>query len=108
MWGSRPYTDENSARDNGIIALFTFGEGYHNFHHIFEYDYRNGIQWWHFDPTKWLIKSLSWFKLTSNLRKAPEERIEKAKLQMQLKYAKKTLVKLPNADEVLVKIVRPQ
>jgi len=96
--------DENSARDNGIIALFTFGEGYHNFHHIFEYDYRNGIQWWHFDPTKWLIKSLSWFKLTSNLRKAPEERIEKAKLQMQLKYAKKTLVKLPNADEVLVKI----
>ena len=104
MWGSRPYTDENSARDNGIIALFTFGEGYHNFHHIFEYDYRNGIQWWHFDPTKWLIKSLSWFKLTSNLRKAPEERIEKAKLQMQLKYAKKTLVKLPNADEVLVKI----
>lgn len=104
IWGSRPYTDSNTARDNGVLAFFTFGEGYHNFHHIFEYDYRNGIHWWQFDPTKWLIKSLSWFKLTSNLRITPEERIEKAKLQMQLKYAKKKLVNLPNADEVAAKI----
>ncbi|WP_371195377.1 acyl-CoA desaturase [Glaciecola sp. SC05] len=104
IWGSRPYTDSNTARDNGVLAFFTFGEGYHNFHHIFEYDYRNGIHWWQFDPTKWLIKSLSWFKLTSNLRITPEERIEKAKLQMQLKYAKKKLVNLPNADELAAKI----
>lgn len=104
IWGSRPYTDTNSARDNGVIALFTFGEGYHNYHHIFEYDYRNGIRWWQYDPTKWLIKSLSWCKLTSNLRTTPEERIEKARLQMQLKNAKTSLVHLPNADEVLAKV----
>jgi stearoyl-CoA desaturase (delta-9 desaturase) len=104
MWGSRPYTDTNTARDNGFIALFTFGEGYHNYHHIFEADYRNGIRWWQYDPTKWLIKMLSWFGLTKNLRTTPEERIEKAKLEMQLKYAKKRLVHLPNADEVAAKI----
>ena len=33
MWGSRPYTDENTARDNPVLALFTYGEGYHNYHH---------------------------------------------------------------------------
>ncbi|MGK0372727.1 MAG: stearoyl-CoA desaturase (delta-9 desaturase) [Glaciecola sp.] len=104
IWGSRPYTDTNTARDNGIVALFTFGEGYHNYHHIFEYDYRNGIKWWQYDPTKWLIKSLSWVKLTTNLRITPEERIEKAKLQMQLKNAKTTLINLPNADEVLATV----
>jgi stearoyl-CoA desaturase (delta-9 desaturase) len=104
IWGSRPYTDTNSARDNGVIALFTFGEGYHNYHHIFEADYRNGIRWWQYDPTKWLIKSLSWCGLTTNLRTTPEERIEKAKLEMQLKYAKNRLVHLPNADEVAAKI----
>lgn len=104
IWGTRPYTDANSARDNGIVALFTFGEGYHNYHHIFEYDYRNGIRWWQYDPTKWLIKSLSWVKLTTNLRTTPEERIEKAKLQMQLKNAKTTLIHLPNADEVIAKV----
>ena len=104
IWGSRPYTDANSARDNGILAFFTFGEGYHNYHHIFEYDYRNGIKWWQYDPTKWLIKSLSWLKLTKNLRTIPEERIEKARLQMQLKHAKNHLIHLPNADEVVAKI----
>ena len=46
IWGSQPYTDKNTARDNAVLAVFTFGEGYHNYHHIFENDYRNGIHWW--------------------------------------------------------------
>lgn len=100
-WGSQPYTDTNSARDNGILAFFTFGEGYHNFHHIFEYDYRNGIRWYQFDPTKWLIKGLSFVGLTKNLRTCPEERIEKARVAMQLKRASQKISKLPNAEEVM-------
>lgn len=104
IWGSRPYTDSNTARDNGIIALFTFGEGYHNYHHIFEYDYRNGIRWWQYDPTKWLIKGLSYVGLTKKLRTTPDERIEKARLQMQLKYAKTSILHLPNSEEITAKI----
>jgi len=45
MWGSQPYTDENTARDNAFFAFLTHGEGYHNYHHIFQTDYRNGIRW---------------------------------------------------------------
>jgi stearoyl-CoA desaturase (delta-9 desaturase) len=54
-WGKQSFSKELSAVDNYIIALLTFGEGYHNFHHTFPTDYRNGIKWYHFDPTKWLI-----------------------------------------------------
>ena len=79
IWGTRPYTESNTARDNGLLALFTYGEGYHNYHHIFASDYRNGIRWWHYDPTKWMIKSLSYIGLTSKLKTTPIERIEKAK-----------------------------
>ena len=106
IWGRQPYTDQNTAKDNDILAFFTFGEGYHNFHHIFEYDYRNGIKWWQFDPTKWLIHSLSWLKLTRNLRRCPEERIEKARLAMQLQYARAKAATLPlkNKEEVLLKL----
>ncbi|MCF2950314.1 fatty acid desaturase [Paraglaciecola aquimarina] len=104
IWGRQPYTDGNTARDNDILAFFTFGEGYHNYHHIFEYDYRNGIKWWQFDPTKWLIRGLSYIGWTKNLRRCPEERIEKAKVAMQLKLAKEKVSKLPNADEVLARI----
>jgi len=104
IWGKQPYTDKNTARDNDILAFFTFGEGYHNFHHIFEYDYRNGIKWWQFDPTKWLIKGLSMIGWASNLRRCPEERIEKAKVAMQLKLAQEKISKLANSDEILAKV----
>ena len=91
IWGSRPYTESNTARDNGFLALFTYGEGYHNFHHIFVSDYRNGIRWWHYDPTKWLIKSLSYLGLASKLRKTPDEKIERAKATALLEKTKRTL-----------------
>lgn len=104
IWGSQPYTDQNSARDNGVLAFLTYGEGYHNFHHIFEYDYRNGIRWWQFDPTKWLIKSCSWFGLTKNLKVCPEDRIMKAKALMQLKRAQAKVSALPDAEILLQKM----
>jgi stearoyl-CoA desaturase (Delta-9 desaturase) len=90
-WGEQPYTDENSSRDNPVLALFTYGEGYHNFHHLFAHDYRNGIRWWHWDPTKWLIRALSFAGLTSKLRTTPEIDIERARLAMQFKRAEERL-----------------
>lgn len=95
-WGSQPYTEKNTARDNGILAFFTFGEGYHNFHHIFENDYRNGIYWWQFDPTKWLIKAGSWMGLTKKLRVVPQDKIEKARATMMLKNIQARLSVTPN------------
>jgi stearoyl-CoA desaturase (delta-9 desaturase) len=99
IWGKRPYTDKNTARDNGFLAFLTYGEGYHNFHHIFETDYRNGIKWWHFDPTKWLIKGCSYLKLTSNLKVSPQNRIEKALADMQMRRTKEKLLNLKNYHE---------
>ncbi len=106
IWGKQPYTDTNTARDNGWLALVTYGEGYHNFHHIFEFDYRNGIRWWHFDPTKWLIKGCSFVGLTHNLKVCPEDKIVKAKALMQLKraQAKALQLQLPDAEQLLQKM----
>ncbi|MFT6593589.1 MAG: stearoyl-CoA desaturase (delta-9 desaturase), partial [Zhongshania sp.] len=69
----------------------TYGEGYHNYHHIFQNDYRNGIRWWHYDPTKWLIKSASWMGLTWDLRKIPDFKIQRAVMTMQFKKAEQAL-----------------
>ncbi|HEX4870471.1 MAG TPA: fatty acid desaturase [Moraxellaceae bacterium] len=91
MWGTRPYTDENTARDNPVLALFTWGEGYHNYHHIFQYDYRNGVKWYQYDPTKWLILGLSWLGLTSNLKRCSDFSIQKAELTMQFQRAEQQL-----------------
>jgi stearoyl-CoA desaturase (delta-9 desaturase) len=74
-WGHQNYSTEHSAVDNYIISLLTFGEGYHNYHHTFAYDYRNGIRWYHFDPTKWLIWTLSKLGLARDLKKVSDTRI---------------------------------
>lgn len=87
MWGSRHYDPKQSARDNGFIALLTYGEGYHNYHHTFAWDYRNGIKWYHYDPTKWFIKVCSWFKLTYNLRVCSKWRQERTRLDVQFHNA---------------------
>jgi stearoyl-CoA desaturase (Delta-9 desaturase) len=104
IWGKQPYTDKNSAKDNAFLALLTYGEGYHNFHHIFENDYRNGIKWWDYDPTKWLIKMMSLLNLTSDLRKVPQHRIESVRLTTQLLRAQNQLTRLPNCEEIIEKI----
>ena len=73
--GDRPYDSQHTPRDSWICALITFGEGYHNYHHTFQHDYRNGVKWWQFDPTKWSIWLLSKIGLASHLRTAPDARI---------------------------------
>lgn len=59
LWGDQPYGDKNSSRDSFFVSLITFGEGYHNYHHAYPTDYRNGTKWYNFDPSKWLIFGLS-------------------------------------------------
>lgn len=82
FFGRQPYTDKNTARDNFILSVLTFGEGYHNFHHMFQADYRNGIRWYQWDPTKWWIRSLSLCGLASRLKRVSKEEIMKARLRM--------------------------
>jgi stearoyl-CoA desaturase (delta-9 desaturase) len=73
--GTQPYSKRCSAKDSWLMALFTFGEGYHNFHHEFQHDYRNGVKPWQFDPTKWIIWILSKLGWTYDLRKASGKKI---------------------------------
>ncbi|EGC39055.1 hypothetical protein DICPUDRAFT_52931 [Dictyostelium purpureum] len=80
--GEATYTDQRSPRDSFITSLVTFGEGYHNFHHEFPYDYRNGIHHSAYDPGKWLICLLSWFGQAYELKRFPSELFVKGKIQM--------------------------
>ncbi|PHQ80800.1 MAG: fatty acid desaturase [Coxiella sp. (in: Bacteria)] len=83
VFGERKYSDKQTARDNWITAFFTFGEGYHNFHHQFPLDYRNGIRFYQYDPTKWIIRSLSYVGLASGLKRVDEQRILRYRLLKQ-------------------------
>lgn len=69
LWGSQTHGASDSSRDSWWVSLITFGEGYHNYHHMYQSDYRNGPKWYNFDPSKWLIYGLSRVGLASSLRR---------------------------------------
>lgn len=79
--GRQPYSKKCSARDSLLLALFTLGEGYHNYHHEFQHDYRNGVKPWQFDPTKWVIWTLSKLRLVRDLRRVSADKIRTAQRQ---------------------------
>lgn len=79
--GDQPFDDRNSPRDHVITAFVTLGEGYHNFHHEFPSDFRNAIEWWQYDPTKWFIWTMKQLGLAYDLKTFPQNEIEKGRLQ---------------------------
>lgn len=98
--GRQPYSTRCSARDSTMMAFLTFGEGYHNFHHEFQHDYRNGVKRWCFDPTKWAIWLLEKCGLVSNLRRVPTSRILLAEMAEARRKADERLAKLEASGTV--------
>jgi stearoyl-CoA desaturase (delta-9 desaturase) len=82
FFGAQPYSDRNSARDSFFTALVSMGEGYHNFHHTFPSDYRNGVRAHQFDPTKWTLRVLEMVGAARNLRRTPRATIVRARVRM--------------------------
>lgn len=83
MLGQKPYSATDSACDNWILSIFTYGEGYHNYHHAFPMDYRNGVRFYQWDPTKWSIWVLSKLGLARRLRRTPEKNAVLSRIRLE-------------------------
>ncbi|RFU31605.1 hypothetical protein B7463_g4734, partial [Scytalidium lignicola] len=101
--GSQTFDDHHSPRDHLVTALITFGEGYHNFHHEFPSDYRNAIEWYQYDITKWMLWVLSKIGLADGLKKFPSNEIEKGRLQQLQKQLdiKQSCQKLDTTNSIM-------
>jgi stearoyl-CoA desaturase (delta-9 desaturase) len=82
--GTKEYF-KGTAGDIWWMAIFLLGENYHNFHHAFPSDYRNGVKWYHFDVHKWIIYSMSVLGLAWDLERTNPVRIN-AKLTETAEY----------------------
>jgi stearoyl-CoA desaturase (Delta-9 desaturase) len=99
--GKQTYSSRCSARDSWLMSLVTFGEGYHNYHHEFPYDYRNGVKPWQFDPTKWIIWMLSKVGLAKKLRRVPGKTILGAELAASSQRNKRTSSPAPATETAI-------
>ncbi len=68
IWGTRRFATPDESRNNFWLALVTLGEGWHNNHHYFMSATRQGIRWWEVDITYYVLKMLSWIRVTRDLR----------------------------------------
>ncbi len=73
LFGRRRYNTADTSRNSFILALLTLGEGWHNNHHHYQASVRQGFFWWEVDITFYLLKTLSFFGLTSDLRRVPKD-----------------------------------
>jgi stearoyl-CoA desaturase (delta-9 desaturase) len=70
MWGSRRFATGDDSRNNGWVALITFGEGWHNNHHAHPTSARHGLAWYEFDPSWIQIKILGFLGVAKSIQVA--------------------------------------
>jgi len=67
-WGYRNIDTPDNSRNNGWVALLTFGEGLHNNHHGAQSRANLAMHWLEWDATYWTIRLMGLFGLASQIR----------------------------------------
>ena len=76
IWGGRPYKSHDESRNNPIMGILGFGEGWHNNHHAFPASARHGLAWWQFDTSYILIRAMEKVGMASRVRVPDAERMK--------------------------------
>jgi stearoyl-CoA desaturase (delta-9 desaturase) len=70
-FGSQRYATKDQSRNNGFLALLTFGEGWHNNHHHYPVAAKQGFFWWEFDLSYYGLRLMQALGLVRALRPVP-------------------------------------
>jgi stearoyl-CoA desaturase (delta-9 desaturase) len=76
-WGTRRYDTPDTSRNNVVLALLTFGEGWHNNHHHYCASARQGFKWWEIDITYYVLRGLAAIGLIWDVREPPRHVTER-------------------------------
>jgi len=78
-WGYQNYEETGEKSTNlWWVALWSFGEGWHNNHHAHPRSAAHGLRWFELDPTYWTIKALSWIGLARDIKLPNKEQMPNA------------------------------
>jgi stearoyl-CoA desaturase (delta-9 desaturase) len=79
VFGKRRFATTDNSRNNWFLAIFLFGEGWHNNHHRFSSSARQGFYWYEYDITYYILKVLSWLGLVWDLRPVPQSILDEGR-----------------------------
>ncbi|XP_022988176.1 palmitoyl-monogalactosyldiacylglycerol delta-7 desaturase, chloroplastic-like [Cucurbita maxima] len=72
-FGKRSWKTNDSSRNNGLMGLISFGEGWHNNHHAFPYSARHGFEWWQIDTSWYAIRFLQAIGVATDVKLPPPQ-----------------------------------
>lgn len=81
MFGDHPYDPSIAATENSFVSLAAMGEGYHNFHHTFPYDYRTSEDGMTFNLTRFFLDGMAALGFAYGLKTASDETVSMRKQQ---------------------------
>jgi len=79
VFGKRRFPTTDDSRNNWLLAILTFGEGWHNNHHRFSSSARQGFYWYEYDFTFYILKVLSWLGIVWDLRPVPQSILDEGR-----------------------------
>lgn len=56
LWGTQPVSQKDKSRNNLILSLLMWGEGWHNNHHRYPKRPVFQIKWYEIDPGGWVVR----------------------------------------------------
>jgi stearoyl-CoA desaturase (delta-9 desaturase) len=81
MFGRKDYRSRDEARNNWLVALLVFGEGWHNNHHAFPVSARHGLHRFQLDVSWWVIRTLERARLVWNVKTPSGDQLARRRLQ---------------------------
>src|SRR5436190_18059555 len=87
MWGRRRFETEDDSTNNWLVALVTFGEGWHNNHHAHPRAARHGLNWYEIDINWWGIRTLKLLGLATSIKQISRQQIEASSRRAELREA---------------------
>ncbi|MEI8104474.1 MAG: acyl-CoA desaturase [Actinomycetes bacterium] len=81
LYGRRDYPSRDESRNNWLVAMLVFGEGWHNNHHAFPASARHGLLRFQFDASWYLIRAMERLGLVWNVQLPAQRQLDRRRLQ---------------------------
>ncbi|KYN02790.1 Acyl-CoA Delta(11) desaturase [Cyphomyrmex costatus] len=78
LWGNRPYNRTLKSTENPVVSFFAMGEGWHNYHHCFPWDYKAAeLGFYRLNLTTAFIDFMAWLGWAYDLKTPNAKLVDK-------------------------------
>ncbi len=98
-FGKREFETNDRSRNEWVVGLLGFGEGWHNNHHAFPRSAFHGLHWWQFDLSGYVIWTLERVGLARDVYRITPELLERRSTRKKASLERGAVTEVVNVEE---------